>query len=71
MGRLTGGRDVWSAPQAGRRLGETLEGKGLSGTNWEVQWVEEGQRPTVETAEASGSFLTPSEAPVCRHVLGA
>ena len=68
---MTGGRDVWSAPQAGRRLGETLEGKGLSGTNWEVQWVEEGQRPTVETAEASGSFLTPSEAPVCRHVLGA
>lgn len=33
--------------------------------------MEAGQGPTVETAEASGSFLTPSEALVCRRVLGA
>lgn len=33
--------------------------------------VEAGQGPTVETEEVSGSFLTPSEAPVRRRVLGA
>lgn len=62
---------MWSAPQAGRRVGETLEGERT--VRNKLGGPVGGGRPEANGGdrEASGSFLTPSEAPVRRPVLGA